>query len=82
MVALDLVLVKLTTVLRLAVYKKAIDFAVIAEAQTLLVVAIICAFAGTYFGKKFIHKTTLRGIQYVVGTLLSVLGILFIAGLL
>jgi uncharacterized membrane protein YfcA len=67
---------------RLIVYKKAIDFSVYSEAQTLLICAVLCAFTGTYFGKKFIQKTTLRSVQYVVGILLSILGVLFIAGIL
>ena len=44
--------------------------------------AILFAFVGTYFGKELVKKTTLKGIQKVVGVLLFLLGTLFILGIL
>jgi uncharacterized membrane protein YfcA len=67
---------------RLIIYAKTMDFMVLADEKSLLVVGIVCAFVGTYFGKELVKKTTLKGIQKVVGVLLFVLGGLFIAGLI
>jgi uncharacterized membrane protein YfcA len=47
-----------------------------------LAVGMIFAFIGTYFGKKLLTKTTITGIQRVVGVLLIIYGILFLAGVL
>jgi len=48
----------------------------------LLVIGVVFAFLGTYFGKKLIHKTTVTGIQKIVGVLLFVMGSLMISGIL
>jgi hydrogenase/urease accessory protein HupE len=45
-------------------------------------VGILFAFIGTYFGKKLLNKTTISGIQRVVGVLLIVYGLLFLVGVL
>ncbi len=50
--------------------------------QSILLVAILFAFLGTYFGKKLVQKTTIIGVQSVVGVLLFLMGIAFIFGLL
>ena len=47
-----------------------------------LVIGILFAFAGTYFGKKLLTKTTISGIQRVVGVLLIIYGVLFLVGVL
>ena len=52
------------------------------EAQDLLIVGVICAFVGTYFGKKLVKKTTITGIQRVVGVMLFVMGTLMIVGII
>ncbi len=52
------------------------------DGQMLLVVGIVFAFMGTYFGKKLVQKTTIRGIQRVVGILLFLMGGLMIGGIL
>ena len=54
----------------------------ISEGKMLLVIGVIFAFLGTYFGKKLIHKTTVSGIQKIVGVLLFLMGSLMIAGIL
>jgi uncharacterized protein len=50
--------------------------------QSLLIVAILFAFLGTYFGKMLVQKTTIVGVQRVVGVLLLLMGVAFIFGLL
>ncbi len=52
------------------------------DAKSLLIVGIIFAFLGTYFGKKMVQKTTITGIQRVIGVLLFIMGSLMIAGIL
>lgn len=54
----------------------------ITDAKSLLATGIIFAFLGTYFGKKLVQKTTISGIQKIVGVLLFVMGSLMISGLL
>ncbi len=53
------------------------------ESETyLLIFAIVFAFIGTYFGNKLVEKTTIRGVQRLVGTMLLLIGIGFVLGLL
>ena len=52
------------------------------DAKMLLLVAIVCAFLGTFIGKRLIQKTTIKGIQKGVGFLLFVIGSLMISGIL
>lgn len=52
------------------------------DGKNLLGVGILFAFIGTYFGKKLVQKTTITGIQRVIGVLLFVMGSLMIAGIL
>jgi uncharacterized membrane protein YfcA len=51
------------------------------EGRSLLIVGVVCAFIGTFIGKQLIQKTTIQGIQRIVGTLLLVMGSLMIAGI-
>ncbi|MFA7272783.1 MAG: sulfite exporter TauE/SafE family protein [Crocinitomicaceae bacterium] len=48
----------------------------------LLMVAILFAFLGTYFGKELVKKTTIHSVQKVVGILLFLMGALFLLGLI
>lgn len=50
--------------------------------KTLLIVAILFAFLGTYLGKQLVKKTTIKGVQKVVGALLFVMGALFLFGMI
>lgn len=50
--------------------------------RTLLLVGVVFAFVGTYFGKKMLDKTTIKSIQLLVGTLLVIMGLLIGAGVL
>jgi len=54
----------------------------ITDAKTLLIVAVIFAFIGTYFGKRLVQKTTITRIQQVVGALLLIMGLLLILGII
>lgn len=67
---------------RIIVYAKTIDFIALSNEKSLLIVGIVFAFLGTYFGKQLVKKTTLLGIQRLVGVMLFMLGGLFIAGVL
>jgi len=57
-------------------------FAALTDGRMLLVVGIAFAFLGTYFGKKLVQKTTITGIQRVVGILLLIMGAAMILGLI
>lgn len=57
-------------------------YAAFTEGHYLLIVGIIFAFIGTYFGKKVLHKTTIGGIQKTVGALLFIMGTLMIGGII
>ena len=52
------------------------------DGKMLLIVGVVFAFLGTYFGKKLVQKTTITGIQRMVGILLFLMGGLMIAGIL
>lgn len=67
---------------RIFVYAKTLDFTMLSNEKTLLITGIVFAFIGTYFGKELLKKTTMKGIQYVVGAMLLILGGLFVAGIL
>lgn len=67
---------------RIIVYIETINFTALSEEKGILGAGILFAFVGTYFGKELVKKTTLKGIQKVVGVLLFLLGTLFILGIL
>lgn len=52
------------------------------EGSTLLIIGIIFAFIGTYVGKKLVKKTTIIGVQRLVGVLLFLMGALLISGVI
>lgn len=56
--------------------------AALSDGQELLLVGIVFAFFGTYFGKQLVKKTTIKGIQRTVGVLLFLMGTLMIAGII
>lgn len=56
--------------------------AAISGAKEILIVAVVFAFIGTYFGKKLVQKTTITRIQRVVGALLLIMGFLLIIGII
>lgn len=67
---------------RILVYYKTLDFLALSNEKTLIIVAMFAAFIGTFIGTKVLHKTTMKGIQSVVGVFLILLGGLFVAGIL
>ena len=70
-------------VTRISIYAStAFSFLLIDGLTFHLIVGMIFAFIGTYFGKKLLTKTTISGIQRVVGVLLIVYGVLFLVGVL
>lgn len=54
----------------------------LSDGKMLLVVGIVFAFVGTFLGNELIEKTTIVGVQRLVGVLLFLMGGLMIAGLL
>lgn len=54
----------------------------LSDGKMLLIIGIVFAFVGTFLGKKLIEKTTIVGVQRLVGVLLFVMGGLMIAGIL
>lgn len=54
----------------------------LSEGSMLLVVGIVFAFLGTFLGKRLIEKTTIVGVQRLVGVLLFLMGGLMIVGVL
>ena len=67
---------------RIFVYVQTLDFVALSNEKNILVIGIIFAFLGTYFGKELLKKTTMKGIQRVVGVMLLILGTLFVGGIL
>lgn len=54
----------------------------LSEGSLLLIVGIVFAFLGTFIGKRLIEKTTIVGVQRLVGVLLFLMGGLMIGGIL
>lgn len=54
----------------------------LSDGKMLLIIGIVFAFVGTFVGKQLIEKTTIVGVQRLVGVLLFVMGGLMIAGIL
>ena len=50
--------------------------------RTLLIIAVLFAFCGTYFGKKLVKKTTIKSIQSIVGIFLLIMGLLIGLGII
>ena len=69
-------------VARISVYAKTLNLVSLQNEKGLLITGIVFAFTGTYFGKELLKKTTLKGIQRIVGALLLILGFLFVLGIL
>jgi uncharacterized membrane protein YfcA len=62
---------------------KELDLAAsLSEGKMLLIIGIVFAFVGTFVGKQLIEKTTIVGVQRLVGVLLFLMGGLMIAGIL
>jgi len=48
----------------------------------MILTGIVAAFLGVMIGKKFLHKTTMKTIQYITGGLLILVGIFLTTGLI
>jgi hypothetical protein len=72
----------LIDLIRLVIYTEAFNFAMISAKWDILSLGILCAFIGTYFGKYFLHKVTMKAIRTIVGISLLLLGILIGIGIL
>ena len=48
----------------------------------ILVISVLAAFLGAYFGKKLLQKTTISIIQTVIGLLMILMGVLMILGII
>ena len=63
--------------------KKAINLTEsLTEGSGLLITGIIGAFLGAFIGKQLIQKTTITGVQKLVGVLLFVMGALIVSGIM
>ncbi|MFT5859879.1 MAG: putative membrane protein YfcA [Flavobacteriaceae bacterium] len=57
-------------------------FEALSQGKSLLLIGILFAFLGTYIGKKLVGKTTIVGVQRMVGVLLFVMGALLVSGII
>ena len=48
----------------------------------LVLVAIVAAFLGSYFGKRLLTKVTLRTVEWMVASMMMAIGIGLVGGLL
>ena len=67
---------------RIAVYSAHFALDGLGQNATLLVVAIVTAFAGAFLGARLIHKVTLRAIRVLVSLMLGLVALLLGAGVL
>lgn len=52
------------------------------QSGSLVLVAVVSAFAGSYFGKRLLKKVTLRTVEYTVAVMMIVIGVGLVGGLL
>lgn len=71
----------LVDIIRLIIYGNNFSSEQIEEKINLLIVAVICAFIGAYFGKKFLNKITLNSIKIFMGILLIIISLLLMMGI-
>lgn len=67
---------------RILVYSVEMETRIRQADSTIVLVAVLAAFAGAVLGKKFLKKATIKGIQIAVTTLLVLIGLAMMAGLL
>jgi uncharacterized membrane protein YfcA len=66
---------------RLSVYSQQMNADLISNQGSIILLAMVFAFAGTWIGKRLLKKTTMTGIQRMVGILLVVFGLLLALGI-
>lgn len=81
-IATGVVIACLIDISRLTVYSKQITNATIELNYTLIIAATLSAFAGAYFGNKFLKKITLKHVQNVVSVMLFVFAVLLGSGII
>ena len=81
-IATGVVIACLVDISRLSVYIPKIINNNIQLNYKLVIVGVISAFVGVYFGNKLLQKTTMKSLQNLVAILLFVYGILLIFGLI
>lgn len=67
---------------RIAVYAKTLDFVSIGNEKSLIIVAVLLAFLGTFIGNNYLKKITMEGIRTLVGIFLFCMGTAMIAGMI
>lgn len=67
---------------RIGVYLSKIKNTEIKDNIAIILVAVIAAFIGAYFGKKLLTKVTINTIQYIVSVLIILISLLLILGLI
>jgi len=81
-IATGAVLAFMIDVSRLGVYVPALLAQGAQLDYPLLAAAVLCAFAGAYLGNRFLHKVTMKEIQFIVAGLLFMVGAGLVSGLL
>ena len=67
---------------RLSIYFSELNYETINQSSSTLLVAIICAFSGAYFGKKMLRKITIQIVNYCVIVMLIFLSIAMALGII
>ena len=67
---------------RLSIYFSELNYETINQSSSTLLVAIICAFSGAYFGKKMLRKITIQVVNYCVIVMLIFLSIAMALGII
>ena len=67
---------------RLSLYFSELNYETINQSSSTLLVAIICAFSGAYFGKKMLRKITIKVVNYCVIVMLIFLSIAMALGII
>jgi len=81
-IATGIVIAVLIDITRIFVYSVYFQNRMISSNWLLIVLAIIAAFLGAIVGARFMKKITLKMVQYIVGVMLIMLGVLLCAGII
>lgn len=81
-VASGIVIACLIDTMRIGTYAFTFDFATILVEYQLMVLATLSAFSGALLGKRLMKKITIDAIQWIVGGLMAVIGLLLAIGMI
>ncbi len=81
-VATGVVIACAIDITRLGVYSTRLSLSLVEQNSTLLICAIVAAFAGAWLGSKLLKKVTLAFVQYTVSILVFVLSVALAAGVI